>query len=164
MRAMTDTGRLTTLVVLPASCGPQLMGTASLDISPADAARTALPILQWQAENWHLVCIGKKGSKIPLRGVVPAFGRDDEDLATFVFVDLIREVFGLAKKEFGCDSTFPGNASWVRVTAVFNGNIERSLSVLSDGSDVAQAVHLEQQTLLKRYRDHRFRFDGFVQP
>jgi hypothetical protein len=73
----------------------------------------------------------------------------------------VMEAFFSARKEHVARNTEPGKPSWVRVDAIFNGNVVKSLIVLDDGSDVEKAIEDVASHLHRRYPDYAFHFDGF---
>lgn len=74
----------------------------------------------------------------------------------------IRMAFSKAAKTYVCRNTQPSQPSWVEVFALFAGNVTERMTVLLDGSDVAQAVKERQHKLKRRYPSHEFPFDGFL--
>lgn len=74
----------------------------------------------------------------------------------------IAEAFRSARKEHIARNTEPGKPSWVRVEAIFNGDVVKMLTVLEDGSDIEKAVEDAASRLQRRYPDYTFHFDGFV--
>jgi CBS domain-containing protein len=74
----------------------------------------------------------------------------------------IAEAFRSARKERIARNTDPGKPSWVRVEAIFNGDVVKALTVLEDGSDIEKAVADVAQRLQRRYPGYTFHFDGFV--
>jgi hypothetical protein len=80
-------------------------------------------------------------------------------------ISQIAETFRSARvrKEHVARNTEPGKPSWVRVEAIFNGNVVKMLTVLEDGSDIEKAVEDVASRLQRRYPDYTFHFDGFVQ-
>jgi hypothetical protein len=74
----------------------------------------------------------------------------------------IKNAFLAAAKTHIAHNTVPGKPDWVKVEAIFNGNVSKNLIVLADGSDVEKAVKDVLEMLQRRYLDWKFHFDGFV--
>ncbi len=74
----------------------------------------------------------------------------------------ILAAFEKASKTYVCRNTQPGQPSWVEVFAIFAGNVTERMTVLLDGSDVAQAVKERQHKLRRKYPSYEFPFDGFI--
>lgn len=66
------------------------------------------------------------------------------------------------RKTLACRTTDQdGQADFVCVTAVFNGNVTRELIVREDGSDVVAEVESVLHRLAHRYSGYAWTFDGF---